>query len=283
MPLRKTKTEAGPPSKKTKNRGTKQPLLGHEAIVVSYQLHTTMLCTNRTLGEQGLSRLIVGYYKDLMAEDILERLEMVSAGLASAADRVTRRIIALLQELAEYMRYFSSKLPLTKKIFSIIKTAAHDKPFLRPIIAEMVLDRAVVTAKAMEKELSLPLVIFLLNLLYPHETTGSIITANTVVSTQLPLQMVDVDWKNKAVDVIMDNGCKDLILTTADRERSGEISIFGCERLVSFLSSNLSRRQSLKHNLLAMDFIVSQLKFNAMRMQILLQQPLFIRQGQQQG
>ncbi|GKY90633.1 hypothetical protein MPSEU_000036800 [Mayamaea pseudoterrestris] len=294
MSLRKNKTDLQheTPSKKTKKHATsrrRQPLLpastpDNDAIHVLQNLEATMLCTNRLLREQGLSRMIVGYYKDLLAIRIDERLDLIGETFdAMTGSRVTRRVNGLFQELNEYMQYYSMNTMLMKKLFSVLKTAAHDKSMLRPAMAEAVLARVVLTATQHSSYvLAVPLVILLTNLLYPHEHQNNfhLNASGTNITNfgHLPLHTVDVDWKNAAVNVIVDaRGCKDLILATADLERSGEISIIGCERLVSFLSSNLSRRSSLKHNLLAMDFVVAQLQFNAMRMQAILQQPLFFQ------
>ena len=124
----------------------------------------------------------------------------------------------------------------------------------------------------------MPFVVFLTQLLHPHEKSRR--------SSLLPVKMIDDDmdgqdeWKQHAINILLP--AKDLILHMAERERKGEIMMIGCERLIACLGRHLSRRNSLQHQLLAMDFIVLQLRFQASRLQAVLRNdPPVVVVGQQ--
>ena len=102
-------------------------------IHVSNLVSTTLLCGNRTLGEPGLSRMIAGYYKDLLVDDVLERLGSLRRNVASAMTRSC--VMSVVSELAEYLQYYSGHLRIAKQTMALFKTLLQQYDWLRPILA----------------------------------------------------------------------------------------------------------------------------------------------------
>lgn len=250
------------------------------SIHVSSLLSTTLLCSNRALHEQGLSRLIAGFHKDLLAHDVLERLDQLRALPTTSTNHDV-----LVRELTEYLRFYSNHTAIIAKILALLKTLALEQPSIRPVLAETILEPVLAAALKHSDDLAIPLVVFLTHLLHPHDGGTSCQPHNAGVASLKSLHDdPEEDWKRHAVDRMLQQArVKDLILQTAERERLGEIMIVGCERLVTFLSSHLSRRSSLRHNLLAMDFIVAQLQFHASRVQTILREPVRVEEPEPWG
>jgi hypothetical protein len=75
-------------------------------VNVLEQLQTTLLCCNCVLKERGFSRLIAGFHKDLLQEDVIERLTLLNKSKNKLrVDDETR--IPLVREIYYYMTLFA--------------------------------------------------------------------------------------------------------------------------------------------------------------------------------
>lgn len=268
-PLVKVETEER--KEKTENASEQPPL--QESALLPEQLRTVALCANHRLGESGLSRKIVAFYKDLMSEEVFSRIEeigrRISATIDAAQEIEKPWMTLLLQELVLYMQHYCGNLQMIKRIFILLKQAAHDNAAIRPVIVQHSLCQLLATTKRYPDELCLLMVVLLRNLLSPTQEEEHYHWSYALRDSK----SVAGDWKNTVVDMVLEANCQDLILQTAHRERMGDIVIVGCERLVAYFSGNLSKRPSLKHNMMAMDFIVARLQFKTTRVQACFHEP----------
>ena len=88
---------------------------------------TTLLCMNRKLGEKGLSRKIAGFHKDLLVEDVMNRL--VTIHWASRRFAAITNDAGICHEIFHYLNYYKCNGAIIDKschvFFALINESYH--------------------------------------------------------------------------------------------------------------------------------------------------------------
>jgi hypothetical protein len=92
----RTKAKKGPPP---------TPPLHANPIDVLELLQTTLLCCNRVFQERGISRIVAGFHKDLLRDDISTRLEYID-GLVPGYSHVYEGSEKRAMEYTHFMKYY---------------------------------------------------------------------------------------------------------------------------------------------------------------------------------
>jgi AcrR family transcriptional regulator len=106
---------------RAKKRKIEESLYLDDPIDVVKHLQTTFLCMNRILKELGISRIIVVYHKDLLAEKVKLRMRK----LVSVAKVPGNETLFPAQEYAAYMRYFLNDSEFTENAVKFLTVLAY--------------------------------------------------------------------------------------------------------------------------------------------------------------
>jgi hypothetical protein len=102
-PLPSTLTAAAAPPQDI----LRPPILG-TPINVTGQLRSVLLCCNRVFQEPAISRMVAGFYKDLLHENVLEQMEAIHSATSRSATRVIEvQGMPVLLHIFDYMRCFT--------------------------------------------------------------------------------------------------------------------------------------------------------------------------------
>ena len=112
-------------------RRVKRRLTKRDATTMTHEIDVweavrpTLLCCNRKLQSDDVSRLIAGYHKDLLQADVMERLEMLDYNneLDDAPFPDTRT-----QELLRYISYYRRQEKIYNKCLDILAKDAGSAP-----------------------------------------------------------------------------------------------------------------------------------------------------------
>ena len=200
--LRATEQTRREPPRRRRPPPPPPPPLHHAPIDVAEHLRIVMLCSNRTILEQGISRMIVGYYKDLLADDILKRMVEIRDTLKEVT-RVTRSNRVLLGELIHYMNFYKNNTQFLSKAWVVHSNIALWSDCLRQPIAESTFDT-------------------LLSLYELHSSNnafvGRLVSFLFVCMAPSPMINLRLDphlhWKGEACQRILDVGMGEYLLDT---------------------------------------------------------------------
>jgi hypothetical protein len=90
---------------------------GFRPIDISKQVRTTALCLNRFLHEPGLVNLIQEYYSGILMSDVIHRAKVIINDF-SKRTRDELCVRTSMQELTDYVRYYSESLEFMSEIMS---------------------------------------------------------------------------------------------------------------------------------------------------------------------
>ena len=88
-------------------------------IDVQEQMSTALLCMNRKLEEQALSRIVASFHKDLLADDVMARLETIHVKVFTVI-----KATSVCHEIFHYMRYYKSNGAVLDKSCRVFHTLA---------------------------------------------------------------------------------------------------------------------------------------------------------------
>jgi hypothetical protein len=119
-------------------------------IDIPKRVRITSLCLNRNLQAPEMARMVQGYYKGVLMDDVLERVKGIGGLFAgSTIDRPTTHDHTLFQELDSYLHYYSTNVEFMSESInlfaSVIRTCV--SLFTRQEIVTHVLDVLVHTMR----------------------------------------------------------------------------------------------------------------------------------------